>query len=143
MALLAMAALVATVNLPEMHRRYVVESETRQLKSFIGSLPSMARDNNTALFVSWDGTNRRFRISTDLAATNVLDTFNLDDGITITGPANAVLRCDLLGRAFVGASTNMMTAVETITLDHQSSSASTPAFRISLTPLWTISVDQV
>lgn len=137
--LLAIAAMVITVNLPELHRRYVLEAEMRQLTSFFRDVPTTARQLNAPVFITWDNANRRFITSTDVAAANVLDTFTLTDEIGITPPTNTVFRCDLFGRAFVGNSTTMMTAVETLILSHLFASGGTPSFQLTLTPLWTVS----
>lgn len=138
-ALMAIAAMVITFNIPEMHRRYVLEAEMRHLTSFFRDVPTTARQLNTPVFITWDNANRRFITSTDVAAANVLDTFTLTDEIGITPPGNTVFRCDLFGRAFVGNSPTMMTAVETVILSHLFASGGTPSFQLTLTPLWTVS----
>ena len=144
LGLMGIAALVVSVNLPEMHRRYVLEGETRQLTAFLRDVPNRAREINAPVFLTWDNAERRFVLSRDAGGSNVLDVFKIIDELAITGPAAPVLRCDLMGRAFVGTNTTMMTTRQSIALHHLFSTGSGAAnFEILLSPLWTIEAGTV
>lgn len=140
-ALIGLAALVALTNLQTVQRRFELENNVRELTSFLNEVPNHAKEQNAPVFLVWDNTARTFSIATDAAATNVLDDIDVPLKLTITGPAAPVLRCDVYGRTFVGTSTIMMTALQTISMTHRDTpEASAPTYGLSLSPLWNVEV---
>ena len=143
--LVGMAALISVTNLQTVQKRFQLENEVRELTAFLQTVPNYARQTNGSVFLVWDPTARSFKIATDSTATdpNTLDTMVIRQELTITGPAAPVLRCDIVGRTFVGTSATMMTTVQTVSITHAyTPEASAPSYIFSLSPLWGVEVTQ-
>lgn len=142
--LVGLMALVSIVSIRTFMARYQLDTEAQELSTFLNSVPSMARQTNAPVFLVWDGSTSTFVISRDSAGTQVLNDFKIDQKITITPPAATVLRCDVIGRAFVGTSLSMMTASQTMSLQHAVVvNEAMKTFRLSIPPLWAVLVDRV
>lgn len=134
------------VNLEAMYQKYRLDNGAADFKSFYEAVPAMARSQNRDVFVSWDGTNRALIASTDQAATQVLERTTVP-GFLVISPAPTAMRCDTMGRAYVGSSTTMMGAVATTSITHQKMVdgylSPNIVFQVSLTPLWHIRMQKV
>ncbi len=142
-ALVGIAALISVGNLQTIQRRFQLESSVRELTAFLNEVPNHAREQNAPVFLVWDGTARTFSIATDAAATNVLDSLDFPQELTITGPGTPILRCDVYGRTFIGTATVMMPAVQTVSITHRDTpEASAPTYGLTLSPLWAVEVSR-
>ncbi len=140
-ALIGIAALIAVTNLLTIQKRFQLENGVREFTAFLNEVPNYAKQQNAPVFLVWDATARSFSVATDATATNVLDTIVIPTELTITGPGAAVLRCDVIGRTFVGTSTVMMTSLQTVLMTHSNTpEASAPSYILSLSPLWAVTV---
>ena len=140
-ALIGIAALIAVTNLLTIQRRFQLESGVREVTAFLNEVPNYAKQQNASVFLVWDASARSFSVATDAAATNVLESINIPTELTISGPSASVLRCDVIGRTFVGASTVMMTTLQTVIMTHADTpEPSAPTYLFSLSPLWAITV---
>ncbi|MCD4750363.1 MAG: prepilin-type N-terminal cleavage/methylation domain-containing protein [Thermoanaerobaculales bacterium] len=141
--LIGVAALIALSNLQTLQKRFQLESNVRELTAFLNDVPNHAREQNASVFLVWDGTARAFSTATDSAASNVLDSLNFPQELTVTGPGASILRCDVYGRTFIGASTVMMTASQTVSITHRDTpEASAPTYDLTLSPLWAVGVSR-
>lgn len=142
-ALLGIAALVALTNLQTLQRRFQLENNVRDITAFLNDVPNHAKEQNAPVFLVWDGTARTFSITTDFAATNVLNDIDVPQELTITGPGAPILRCDVYSRTFVGTSTVMMATLQTMSITHRDTpEASAPTYGLSLSPLWGVEVSR-
>jgi prepilin-type N-terminal cleavage/methylation domain-containing protein len=139
MAVFGLIIGVAYVNLNAMYQKYRLDRGASDFKSFYEAVPGIARNQNRDVFVTWDGDSRTLAVSTDQAGTQVLEQIQIPRYLVIT-PAPTAMRCDTMGRAYVGAATAMMGAVATTSVTHQMMADGdlTPliSYQISLTPLW-------
>ncbi len=141
--LIGMAALISVTNLQTVQKRFQLENEVRELTAFLQTVPNHAREANASVFLVWDPTARSFKIARDSTATdpNTLDKIVISTKLTIVGPADPVLRCDIVGRTFVGTSTVMMTTIQTVSMTHAyTPEASAPTYLFTLSPLWGVEV---
>lgn len=141
--LIGMAALITLSNLQTLQRRFQLESNVRELTAYLNEVPNHAREQNASVFLVWDGTERAFSTATDAAASNVLDSLDFPQELTVTGPGAPILRCDVYGRTFIGTSTAMMTASQTMSITHRDTpEASAPTYDLALSPLWAVGVSR-
>lgn len=140
--IVAIAALIGVANLQTIRMRFQLESGVRELTAFLQEVPNHAKETNASVFLVWDGTTRSFSITTStIPPIIVLDTLEISERLTITGPGAPVLRCDIYGRTFVGTGTVMMTTLQTISVTHAlTPEASAPTYVFNLSPLWAIEV---
>jgi type II secretory pathway pseudopilin PulG len=137
---------LAFVNLDAMYQKYRLDRGATDLKSFYEAVPSMARTQNRDIFVTWDAGTRTIRASTDQAGTQVLEQTRVAEYIVIN-PAPTAMRCDVVGRAYAGTSTNMLSAIATANVTHQKmvdgDLSPSIVYQVSLTPLWHVRMQKV
>jgi len=143
--LVGLTAVVTIISIRTFLARYQLDTQMTKLSAFLDSVPAAARRNNGPVFLVWQSAASQFVISTDAAGTQVMDSLKIDTRtISITAPSAPVLRCDVMGRVFIGTSTTMMNTVQTITLQHaRVNDPSAPVFRLSIPPLWVVMVERV
>lgn len=142
--LVGLTALISIVSITTFLARYQLDSEAQKLSAFLNSVPSLARRTNAPVYLVWQSAASRFVISRDAAGTQTLDEFQIDRRITFTPPAATTLRCDIVGRVFVGTGTTMISTMQTFTLQHPKLvGKGIPTFRLRVPPLWAVLVDRV
>jgi len=141
--LIGIMAAVAIISARTFLARYQLDTETRELTAFLNSVPSEAKRANASVFLIWNASGREFVIAMDSGGNTILDEFKIDQQITLTPPSATTLRCDVLGRAFVGSAAAMMTSPQTMTLQHaRVSNSAMKTNRLTVPPLWTVLVDR-
>jgi len=141
--LVGLMAAVAVVSTRTFLARFQLDTATRELTAFLNSVPSEAKSANTSVFLIWNANSRRFVIARDSSGNTVLDDFKIDQRINLTPPSATILRCDVLGRVFVGTATAMMTSPQTMTLQHaRVSNSAMKTNRLTVPPLWAVLVDR-
>ncbi len=138
-ALLGVAALIVTANMGTVLRRSQLEGTTTELTSFLDAVPRAAFERRAPVFLQWSSSTRTFAVTTDAAGASVLDTFRLPDSVNATVGLPATLRCDTIGRAYVGTNGVMLGNVQTVQLA-QAAGYDSPIYTLTLSPLWAVVV---
>jgi len=138
--LVGMIAAVSMVSIRTFLARYQLDSAARNLTAFLNSVPAQARKINAPVFLIWRSSSSQFIISRDSTGTQTLDDFKIDTAkITFTPPTVTTLRCDVLGRVFIGTATAMMSTAQVMTLTH--ARVQNPAIKtvqLTIPPLWAV-----
>ena len=142
LVVLALAAGVAVANFNTLHQRARLESETRELASFLRSVPDRARELHGPAFLRWEAASRRLEITADAAGGQLVDRHLVSDQVVVATALPAVLRCDTISRAYVGQSPIMMSTIQTIDLVHAHDQANRIRYRLVLSPLWSVVVER-
>lgn len=135
---LALAVGVALANLRILEQRSRLEAESRELASFLRSVPNQARELHGLVFLQWDAASRQLTVTVDEAGAELLASHRVSDKVAVATALPALLRCDTLSRAYVGQSPSMMTTVQTIDLEHVRNLGPTVSYRLVLSPLWSV-----
>lgn len=135
---LALAVGITVVNLRLILQRARLDAESRELASFLRSVPSQAREVHGLVFLEWDADARRLSITQDPASANLIASHQVPDQVTISTAMPALLRCDTMGRAYVGQSSSMMSTSQTIDLQHIRNVGPLVSYRLVLSPLWSV-----
>ena len=139
--ILGLATLVVVTNLATVYQRSELDGAVNELTAFLGSVPRVATERHSPVFLVWDAAARTFTIALDAAATQPVRQFHVPDAVSATVNPEQVLRCDTLGRAFPGSSTSMLDTLQTVQVV-RSGSASGVSYVVRLSPLWAVIVEK-